>query len=364
MDSITTKEKLKERIKELSCLYSISTIFLKELTIEETLIEISKIVKIAWRYPHDAHVEIQLDTFYVLTDSLAEANVSQGSTIKVFDKKAGFIKVHYASDKFTLKQFLKDEQELLNNISIKIGSFYEKYLNSKELEKYKSKTQHIDRLSILGEITAGIAHELNTPLGNILGFAELILNRTEDNQIKQDISKVIKASIYSREIVKKLMFFSCEIPQNMKIISLKPIILEVLTLLEPNFKKKNLSYKFTISDDGLVAQFDTIQLMQVLFNILVNSIYVSPEASTISVVVSKDEFNFCIEIIDCGPGLLEEIKPKIFEPFYTTKPVGEGTGLGLSVVHGIIKNHKGTITILNNKPTGCNFKISLPLTHK
>lgn len=362
MYSISTEEKLQERIKELTCLYSISNVFLKDLAVEETLTQVAEIVKLAWRYPEAVFVEIQLDDYYVLLNPLPKATIFQENSITIFEQKRGFIKIYYESKTFNFKQFLEDEKKLLNNISIKLGSYYEKYLNKQELQNYKSKTEQLDRLSILGEITAGIAHELNTPLGNILGFAELILNRTQDNQVMQDISKVIKASIYSREIVKKLMFFSCELPQEMRFISINPVIVEVLSLLEPNFTKTKLSSKYSISDETVVVQFDTIQLMQVLFNILVNSIYVAPKGSEISINVSNDKESIFIEISDFGPGIAEDLKQKIFEPFFTTKPVGEGTGLGLSVVHGIIKSHKGEIKIENNQPTGSTFRIRLPLT--
>ena len=92
-----------------------------------------------------------------------------------------------------------------------------------------------------------------------------------------------------------------------------------------------------------------------------NAIYVSPPKSEIRVNVFSTESHFVIEIKDNGKGIEDEIKGKIFEPFFTTKPIGEGTGLGLSVVHGIIKSHQGTIEAFDNKPKGTTFSIKLPL---
>lgn len=216
---------------------------------------------------------------------------------------------------------------------------------------------------ILGEITAGIAHELNTPLGNILGFAELIASRTEDKQIKADISKIIQSAIYSREVVKKLMFFACEMPQNMEVIKIKPVIEQALVMLGPMFKKEEISHTFSIKDPEVSARLDSIQLSQVLFNLLMNAIYVSPKNGKIDVKVKNDEDFLYIEIADEGPGIDKKIRSRIFEPFFSTKPIGEGTGLGLSVVHGIVKSHRGNITTFENKPKGTVFQVKLQLTH-
>ncbi len=360
---ISSEEILKERIKELTCLYDISSVIVQhDDSIVNTLNAICVILKRAWRFSEEAIVELKLDNYYILTESIPKKYVVQRSDIFVFNENLGFINVYYPSARFNEKHFLKDEEKLLNKVSSDIGFFYEKQLNKGKEEQLKRSLERGDRLSILGEITAGIAHELNTPLGNILGFAEFIHDRTEEKQSKQDSSKIIKAAIYSREVVKKLMFFSCEMPQNMKSVKIKPIVLEALTLLGPNFKKAEVFHKLSLENSSLEAQLDTIQLTQVLFNILINSIYVSPKLSTIEVKVYNDENNFFIEISDEGPGVKEENRSKIFEPFFTTKPIGEGSGLGLSVVHGIVKSHKGDIVFFDKKTKGTVFQIRLPLT--
>jgi signal transduction histidine kinase len=94
---------------------------------------------------------------------------------------------------------------------------------------------------------------------------------------------------------------------------------------------------------------------------LINAIYISPENSKISVEVSSTSSYFILEIKDEGPGIPADLKSKVFEPFFTTKPIGEGSGLGLSVVHGIIKSHHGEICTFDNNPKGTIFQIKLPL---
>ncbi len=363
MPLISTEEKLSERVKELSCLYSMSVAFLKSESVPETLIEICAIVKAAWRFPDDAIVCLSVEEFSFSTASLPADTIHQQTNLILFNEIKGQISVHYDSKRHAPADFLPDEQLLLEKIAFDIARFYEKHLHEQEISVLKRGMQRSDRLAILGEITAGIAHELNTPLGNILGFAELIASRTSDDQTLQDVNKVIKAAIYSREIVKKLMFFSCEMPQHMQLIKIKPVVEQALTLLEPNFKKAHVSAEFEISDSNLEAQIDPIQFTQMLFNILVNAIYVSPEGATIGTKIYSDPYNLIVEIKDNGPGIESQNLQKIFEPFFTTKPFGEGNGLGLSVVHGIVKSHRGQISAEQNFPQGTTFKIQLPLKH-
>lgn len=363
MPLISTEEKLQERIKELSCLYNMSTVFLNHQSVGDALEQVCAIVRSAWRYPQSAIVILNLDEYAVSTAELPAQTVSQQYPLVVEDVTRGQISVHYNASVHNQNAFLEDEQRLLQKVASEVSAFYERHLKNNEIAILKRSAERTDRLAILGEITAGIAHELNTPLGNILGFAELIAARATDQQTQQDISKVIKGAIYSREIVKKLMFFSCEMPQLRQLTKIEPVIVQALQLLEPNFRKAQLSYDLSIVNPNIEAQIDPIQFTQVLFNILVNAIYVSPPESIIGMKVYNDDHSLIVEVSDQGAGILAENRNRIFEPFFTTKPFGEGNGLGLSVVHGIIKGHHGEISTFDNKPTGTVFKIQLPLKH-
>lgn len=359
---ISISKELEERVKELSCLYGVSSAIRKHAdSVNETLEEICKITQQAWLFPSSAIIQLEIDNFKVETSKPPVNNIFQCSIIPFFKESQGFIKVYYNTDKWKKAYFLVEEQKLLDKIAIEISEFFERREIIKKEELLKKSAERNDRLSILGEITAGIAHELNTPLGNILGFAELIKSNSQENQTQKDSEKIIKAAIYSREIVKKLMFFSCEMPQHNEFIQIKPIIEQALKLLSPNFKKAAVNYNFKIDNPTLEAQIDPIQLTQVLFNLLINAIYISPQQSIITVDVSNTSTHIVMEIKDEGSGIPVELKSKIFEPFFSSKPIGEGSGLGLSVVHGIIKSHRGEIITFDNNPTGTVFQIKLPL---
>ncbi|MGS0527388.1 sensor histidine kinase [Zobellia nedashkovskayae] len=156
------------------------------------------------------------------------------------------------------------------------------------------------------------------------------------------------------------MFFACEMPQEMQPVELNPIIESTLKLLTPSFREKNLKLIKKFGSDDIRLRADKVQFTQVLFNLVMNAIYYSPIKGTVGVSIIEKGKNIQIRISDEGVGIDSKIEDKIFEPFFTTKPLGEGSGLGLSVVHGIISSHKGTIEHRPNKPKGTVFILVFP----
>ncbi|SEO62787.1 His Kinase A (phospho-acceptor) domain-containing protein [Flavobacterium sp. CF108] len=363
MKSEQTEEKLKERVKELTCLYEISKTISQSNDIEKEVLEkIIFIIKNAWKFNDDAIVEIQVLDYHFLTSILSKNTIFQSSTINIPGTEPGNIKVHYPQNKYKPDQFLEDEQKLLNTAAIEIGNYIEKYQTLEKKDRLRRTIERIDRLSTLGEMTAGIAHELNNPLGNILGYAELIKLSNVDPEIDSDITTIIKSAIYTREIVKKLMFFSSEMPYQPRQEEIKPIVTFALSFLKQNFQKKEIKSELIIKNCSLTAKIDAVQITQVLFNLLINAIHASPQKSIIKTIVEDDAKNLFITIEDEGHGIPDAIKQKIFKSFFTTKTTTSGLGLGLSVVHGIVKTHNGEIIVQDNKPSGTIFTIKLPLS--
>ncbi len=359
---VSTKDKLKERIKELTCLYEVTSIIVnsdyEHLT--TSLKAITHALKKAWQFEEDTEVLLSTGQYQIKTDGFAPDMVFTESAIKVFNKPEGFIKIGYPKEKYGQADFLEEEGKLLENVSLAVGNLLErKQIRDNEIVA-RRQVERTDRLSILGEITAGIAHELNTPLANILGFTELLKERLTDQKAIRDLEKIIDNAIFSREVVKNLMFFTCEMPQHMETIEVNPIVKSVLSLLKPNFQKKNIYYSVNFNNDSIKLKVDTIQLTQVLFNLIMNAIYASTEKGNIAIDVRELDTGVQIGISDQGRGIDKEIGDKIFEPFFTTKPVGEGSGLGLSVVHGIMSSHKGSISHAPNIPKGTIFTVYFP----
>ncbi|MFL0354552.1 sensor histidine kinase [Xanthomarina sp. GH4-25] len=360
---ITTEDKLKERIKELTCLYNVSSYIANSTlnNLEPTWDAIASSLQEAIRYPEEASVELKIEDKLFLVGLQSKDNVYILSAIKAFNKPIGSIKVGYSKLKYNENSFLNEEIQLLNRVAQEVGNLIERKHIIESEALAKRHIERADRLGILGEITAGIAHELNTPLANILGYTELLKEQFENNQqVQNDLDKIINSAIFSREVVKKLMFFSCDMPQQMELRNIVPIIKDAIVLLNPNFTKKNITCQLQIEKENILLRVDAIQLTQVIFNLVINAIYFSPEKGTIGVLVSENENQVVLKISDEGVGIQKENSENIFNPFFTTKPVGDGSGLGLSVVHGIVKSHKGNITFSSNTPKGTIFTITLP----
>ncbi|WP_434036081.1 sensor histidine kinase [Formosa sp. 4Alg 33] len=358
----TTENALKERIKELTCLYEVSSIIVNANyeQIDDMFHAISYSLKKAFQYPEQTEICIQSNNIIVRTGERDEDSPCIKSPITLFNVENGFIKASYSSKALIQIDFLEEEQKLLNTIALKIGSLLERFQIIKNEASLKRQMEHTDRLNILGEITAGIAHELNTPLANILGFAELLQDKITNRDELNDLDKILNSAIYSREVVKKLMFFACEMPQEMTTVNIVSVIKDALSLLEPSFKKHEVKYIVKTDRDAIDLKADTVQLTQIIFNLVINAIYVSKPNDLITIFITEIGDSICLKISDQGEGVSDENRDKIFQPFFTTKPVGEGSGLGLSVVHGIIASHKGTISIENNKPKGATFIVKLP----
>jgi signal transduction histidine kinase len=358
-----TEQALQERIKELTCLYEVSSIIVNanaEL-IDDTLKAIAISLKKAFQFPNKTEIIISIGETSISTSKFQDSNLSIQSDINIFNETKGRIIAHLNASEFKKNDFLLEEQLLMDNVALKLGNFFERIEIQKNETSLKRQMERADRLGILGEITAGIAHELNTPLANILGFAELLKSDLEsDKKAAADLDKIIQNAVFSREVVKKLMFFACEMPQEMKRINLVPHLKNAINLLDATFRKEHVKYIVKIEDEDLWLRADPIQLTQIIFNLLINAIYFSPEDGLVTVEANQTKKEIVLKIFDEGPGLSDEALGKIFQPFFTTKPTGDGSGLGLSVVHGIVASHKGVITAENNPNKGAIFTIVLP----
>ena len=156
------------------------------------------------------------------------------------------------------------------------------------------------------------------------------------------------------------MFFACEMPETREVINVVEVIEEAINMLRTTLRQNEVACEFQHSQDTIELRIDKIQLTQVVFNLIVNAIYFAPPKSVISVSLMMEKDNVILKIADQGPGIPEASKAHIFDPFFTTKPVGEGSGLGLSVVHGIVQSHQGSIAVRPNTPTGTIFTLKFP----
>lgn len=352
---------LHERLKELSCLYDIAKITLDaSKSFDDVIGEIVQRIPKAWQFEADAVCHIQIRTVWYKSSEAPETHVFQEQLIRIEGQGIGRLRIFYPSPKYTEADFLEEEYRLLEKLALDLSLYIERQeIKSREL-RYLESLRHHDRLKVLGEITGGIAHELNTPLGSILGFSQLIMDDSKDESTLSDAQKIMNAAMHAREVVKKLMYFSCELPQRLEFISFNQLIKDTLVLIGPSLESKKIRLETRLSEKPISIQLDTVQITQVVFNLINNALHASDINGRILIETCDKGENAELIVQDFGTGMAEETVAQIFEPFFTTKEVGEGMGLGLSVVHGIVKSHKGSIFVKSKPGEGTVFRIVLP----
>jgi len=356
---------LRERIKELTCLYGIAKLLERpDISLKEILQGIVELLPPAWLYPEIASARIILDKNTFTTPGFRESAQKQVAHIIVDGEERGTVEVVYSKKKPELDEgsFLKEERKLIDTVSREIALIMERKQSEQDKERLQEQLRHADRLATIGQLSAGVAHELNEPIGSILGFAQLIQKYPKlSEQVKQDIEKIMKASLHAREVVKKLMLFARQLPPQKTRVNLNQIVDESLYFLESRCAKEGIKVVRLLSSDLPEITADPAQMTQVLVNIAVNAIQAMPNGGSLTIQTNASDKFVSLTIEDTGIGMTENVMKQIFLPFFSTKDTGKGTGLGLPVVHGIVTSHGGYISVDSKVDQGTRFKIQLPI---
>jgi len=239
------------------------------------------------------------------------------------------------------------------------------YLNisNEKLAKARKALKQSEKLANMGQLSAGIAHELNNPLGVISMYSNILKEEaTADDPIIEDLNLIVEQADRCKKIVGGLLNFA---RKN----QLKPEETNMVEFCKHSLHSvivpANIVTEFISEKNQLLAFIDKDQLMQVLTNLEKNAIDAMPKGGVLSIKIEDYDTDFTISISDNGCGIKEENMDKIFTPFFTTKEIGKGTGMGLPLVYGIVKMHKGQINVesntnINNGITGTQFKLRLP----
>jgi two-component system NtrC family sensor kinase len=360
--------RLRERIKELNCLYKLSkAAWEADNDLDAIISKTLDILPKAMQHQSIAEARITINQNVHSTQYFDKCRHLIESLITVDKKNLGKIEIGYwpRAKQKTNPTFLAEEKNLLKAVSREIALFIRRASAEADKEQLQIQLQHAERLAFVGELSAGIAHELNEPLGRILGFAQLIKKEGNLNhQQSDDIERIVKASLYTREIIKKLMIFSRQMPRQLTNINMNEIIDNILYFIDVRFQSRGIRIVKKLDNNLQNIQADEVQMSQVLVNLITNAIQAMPKGGEVSIKTKNKDKHIRLIVTDTGIGMSKEVKAKIFEPFFTTKVVGQGTGLGLSVVQGIIDSHKGKIAVASNPGKGSKFEIILPRTQK
>jgi two-component system NtrC family sensor kinase len=357
-----------ERNKELTCLYRIAKLDNDEgLSLEELLPAICDVIPDAMQHTDRAAARIRLDERWF---GMASRDTPSALTITepllIQGAERGRLDIWYLPEDHGGPNndivFLDEERHLARAVASHLALIIEKREAEKRRLELEQQLRHADRLATIGQLAAGVAHELNEPLGNILGFAQLAgRNSGLPDQLYGDLDKIVRSSLHAREIIKKLMLFGRPMPLQKIAVSLNKIVEDGLYFLEARCTKSGITVKKQTAADLPLVHADPSQLEQVLVNLVINAIQAMPQGGHLTIRTFSGQDHVHLSVADTGIGMSEEVLNQIFVPFFTTKDVNEGTGLGLSVVHGIVAGHNGTIDVVTEPDKGTAFTINLPL---
>jgi two-component system NtrC family sensor kinase len=236
-----------------------------------------------------------------------------------------------------------------------------------ELQRREQVLVESHKLRALGTLVAGVAHEINNPLNNIMLTAAVLKEEYEDltdDEKLEMIDDLLGQTERSRKTVRNLLDFARESEAQLEPLDLRTIVGETLRLVNNELKVKKIHIETRFPGDVLPVHGDRQLLSEVFMNLIINAIDVLPEQGNLRVSVDDEleEGFVAVEVADDGPGIPEHILPRIFDPFFTTKPKGKGTGLGLSVAQGVIRKLGGYLRAANAAGGGSTFTVLLPVT--
>ncbi len=356
---------LRERVKELACLYGIAQLVTEqELPLESLLRRVVELLPPAWQYPEVARARITVDGRHYDSAASVDGVSRQSADIVVAGTPRGRAEVVYTEDRPAADEgpFLREERHLIDAVARQVALIIQRREAERDKVRLQAQLRHADRLATIGVLAAGVAHELNEPLGNILGFAQLMKKaKGLAPQAAADLAKIEAASLQAREIIRKLLIFARPVPAEPRRMNLNQVIEEGLELFKARCAQENVQLETDLSPALPSIIGNAVQLSQVLVNLVVNALQAMPGGGRLTVRTRPvgDQALWTVE--DTGVGMAPEVLEKIFLPFFTTKDVGQGTGLGLSVVHGIVTAHGGTIRADSRAGRGARFEILLPL---
>lgn len=240
-------------------------------------------------------------------------------------------------------------------------------------KNFQMKYAQAEKMATIGTLAAGIAHEINNPLTSISGFAQGLQRRVGrlENKVEQDLiddfeeytETIIAECHRCRDIVKTMLTFSRPTESTARgIVRLNQCVGDILFILQHHLRDKHNITVETKLDPCLPPILgDESQLKQVIINLVLNAFDAMKDGGEIQIVTKKADYNRVkLIIIDTGSGISEDIQEKLFDPFFSTKQVGKGIGIGLSTCYNIVSNHKGSITATNNPEKGASFTVVLP----
>ena len=354
-----------ERVKELSCLYEMAQLAaLDELDLDVVLGRVIELLPPSWQYPELTAARLQLDERIFGTRPFEPGWQAQRAAIVIAGSLRGFVEVAYTEPMPPMDEgpFLEEERRLIDTVAREAASLIERNAAKKERLALQEQLRHADRLATIGHLAAGVTHELNEPLGAILGFAQLARKHSGvPRGADRDLQKIEAAALHAREVTARLMHVGRSNTPQREILDVNSVVRDALAFLDARLARYDIRLQCALQADLPRVTANRAELQQIVINLVVNSIQAMPSGGDLSVTTRARDGWWVLEVQDSGVGMSSAVQARIFEPFFTTKLAADGTGLGLPVVRGIVESLGGDIRVQSGPEAGATFSVRIPV---
>jgi two-component system NtrC family sensor kinase len=239
------------------------------------------------------------------------------------------------------------------------------FLDRTERRRLQDQLIQSEKMSAVGQLVAGVAHDLNNPLASVLGFADFLVESPDvPSNLREPLRVIQQESLRAATIVRNLLSFARKQEHRRHHETIRPVLEATLVLLRNQLMADRVDVHLDIEPDLPEVYVNANQIQQVFVNLIHNAsqaIASTGKPGDIRITARQGPQGVVIDVCDNGPGMPEELAARAFEPFFTTKPEGKGTGLGLNICQGIVKEHGGVITLTTAPGAGATFSVELPV---
>ena len=359
---------LNKRNVELTCMYKIEESIRSRGTLEDIFDDAVQVVAQAFADPERIAVRIGFGDEVFDSPNFEATDWHIEAPIVVNGRRRGNVEVYYLQDPEADEEeaFLKEEKDLLEAIASVFGETVER----RELE---AQVIQASKLASIGELAAGVSHEINNPINAIMNCADILIKDTGADSRQNQFARLIQSeAIRITNIVKNLLTFSRQDSEIRRPTQWKDVVDAVLSMSEKKLSKSNVDLRIDIPEKLPQLHCSNEQLQQVLMNLMINALhaldekYPEPHINKILRVSARTiDYNgvsgIRLTVEDYGTGIAPAHRDRLFDPFFTTKGRDKGTGLGLSVSDGIVRNHGGVIRVESELGKYTRFHVDMPL---
>jgi two-component system, NtrC family, sensor kinase len=361
----SSQRALRERVKELTYLYRISELFARPDTrVEEITEQSPQLVAHGCPVPGPVVARVRVDDFEAWWPEQQSCAAGLTSEIVVQGRARGRVEVRCKDWRPEhAEAWERDEaQRFLDAVAGALATALHRSELRSEKEALKAQVQHTERLATIGTLMAVLAHEVNEPLSTIHGFSELVQkDKSLSDTARADLDRVVSASRHVKGVVRKLLSFARASEPSWHPTSLNQAVEDGLCFIEPCCARAGVRIvrRLDLEIGSLFADHE--QLCQLVVNLGMNAIHAMPSGGVLSVETTLGPTACTLSIADTGVGISEEVKHKMFQPFFTTRERERGLGLGLAVVQGIVSAHGGRVRVESELGKGTRISVDLPL---